>query len=160
MSEGPVELAQYNWQAHSVLVVDGDEAMRALLERALARRCGMVQVVADASQAAALMARLHFDLLIIDHPSAGRGGIAWLHELRAQGYAGAAILLAAGAELDTAIAALRAGATDFILKPFRLEQVLEAIRLGFARGGWPRAPGVLRPAPNGPAAEALGLVGQ
>ncbi|NLF53373.1 MAG: sigma-54-dependent Fis family transcriptional regulator [Thauera phenolivorans] len=160
MSEGPVELAQYNWQAYAVLVVDGDETMRRFLERALARRFGMVQVAADVAQAAVLMTRLHFDLLILDHAPAGNGGIAWLHEARAQGYAGEAIVVAASADLDTAIAALRAGASDFILKPFRLEQVLDAIRRGFERGGRPRAQSVLRREPDGASSDALGIVGQ
>ena len=43
-----VDLAEYNWQAHSVLVVDDEEGMRNFLERTLARRCGMVQSAADA----------------------------------------------------------------------------------------------------------------
>src|SRR5690606_21475614 len=153
-------LAQYSWQAYSVLVVDGDEAMRGFLERALARRCGMVQVAADPAQAAALMARLHFDLLVVDHAPAGRGGLAWLQELRTQGYAGEAILIAARADLDTVIAALRAGDADFILKPFRLEQVLDAIRRAFERGARPYAQPVWRREAGGPPADALGIVGQ
>lgn len=45
----PVELADYQWPAHSVLVVDDEEGMRNFLERTLARRCGMVQSAADAT---------------------------------------------------------------------------------------------------------------
>ena len=71
----PVDLAEYNWQAHSVLVVDDEEGMRNFLERTLARRCGMVQSAADAEHAAALMARLHFDLLILDIALPGKSGI-------------------------------------------------------------------------------------
>ena len=49
-----VDLAEYNWQAHSVLVVDDEEGMRNFLERTLARRCGMVQSAAAAGHAASL----------------------------------------------------------------------------------------------------------
>ena len=120
----PVELADYDWPAHSVLVVDDEEGMRNFLERTLARRCGMVQSAADAEHAAALMARLHFDLLVLDIALPGKSGIEWLHELREHGYAGDVILITAFADMETAIDALRGGASDFILKPFRVDQIL------------------------------------
>ncbi|MBP8923335.1 MAG: response regulator, partial [Thauera sp.] len=97
----PVDLAEYNWQAHSVLVVDDEEGMRNFLERTLARRCGMVQSAADAEYAAALMARLHFDLLILDIALPGKSGIEWLHELREHGYTGDVILVTAFADMET-----------------------------------------------------------
>jgi DNA-binding NtrC family response regulator len=124
MVDKPVDLAEYNWQAHSVLVVDDEEGMRNFLERTLARRCGMVQAAADAEHAAALMARLHFDLLILDIALPGKSGIEWLHELREHGYTGDVILVTAFADMETAIDALRGGASDFILKPFRVDQIL------------------------------------
>ena len=58
----PVELAEYNWQAHSVLVVDDEEGMRNFLERTLARRCGMVQSAADAERELAQRFRAEEDL--------------------------------------------------------------------------------------------------
>ena len=72
--------------------------MRNVLERTLARRCGMVQSAADAEHAAALMARLHFDLLVLDIALPGKSGIEWLHELREHGYAGDVILITAFAD--------------------------------------------------------------
>ena len=49
-----------------------------------------------------------------------RAASTWLRELREQGYSGEVVLITAFADLDTAIEALRAGARDFILKPFRV----------------------------------------
>ena len=140
----PVELADYNWPAHSVLVVDDEEGMRNFLERTLARRCGMVQSAADAEHAAALMARLHFDLLVLDIALPGKSGIEWLHELREHGYAGDVILITAFADMETAIDALRGGASDFILKPFRVDQILNSIKRCFERARLTRENFVLR----------------
>lgn len=156
-----VDLAEYNWQAHSVLVVDDEEGMRNFLERTLARRCGMVQSAADAEHAAALMARLHFDLLILDIALPGKSGIEWLHELREHGYTGDVILVTAFADMETAIDALRGGASDFILKPFRVDQILNSIKRCFERVRLTRENFVLRRELAGARAgdESLGLVG-
>jgi DNA-binding NtrC family response regulator len=156
----PVELAEYNWQAHSILVVDDEEGMRNFLERTLARRCGMVQSAADAEHAAALMARLHFDLLILDIALPGKSGIEWLHELREHGYTGDVILITAFADMETAIDALRGGASDFILKPFRVDQILNSIKRCFERAGLARENFVLRrELAAGLGADPTGLVG-
>ena len=155
----PVELADYNWPAHSVLVVDDEEGMRNFLERTLARRCGMVQSAADAEHAAALMARLHFDLLILDIALPGKSGIEWLHELREHGYTGDVILVTAFADMETAIDALRGGASDFILKPFRVDQILNSIKRCFERAGLARENFVLRRELAGLGAEPTGLIG-
>ena len=154
-----VDLAEYNWQAHSVLVVDDEEGMRNFLERTLARRCGMVQSAADAEHAAALMARLHFDLLILDIALPGKSGIEWLHELREHGYTGDVILVTAFADMETAIDALRGGASDFILKPFRVDQILNSIKRCFERARLTRENFVLRRELAGLAADPIGLVG-
>lgn len=138
------ELGEYNWQAHSILVVDDEEGMRNFLERTLARRCGMVQSAADAEHAAELMARLHFDLLILDIALPGKSGIEWLHALREHGYAGDVILVTAFADMETAIDALRGGASDFILKPFRVDQILNSIKRCFERARLSRENFVLR----------------
>jgi DNA-binding NtrC family response regulator len=156
----PVELAEYDWQAHSILVVDDEEGMRNFLERTLARRCGMVQSAADAEHAAALMARLHFDLLILDIALPGKSGIEWLHELREHGYGGDVILITAFADMETAIDALRGGASDFILKPFRVDQILNSIKRCFERAGLARENFVLRrELATGLGTDPTGLVG-
>ncbi len=158
-ADKPVELAEYNWRAYSVLVVDDEEGMRNFLERTLARRCGMVQSAADAEHAAALMSRLHFDLLILDIALPGKSGIEWLHELRENGYSGDVILVTAFADMETAIGALRGGASDFILKPFRVDQILNSIKRCFERARLARENFVLRREIASLAADPIGLVG-
>ncbi|KON81615.1 sigma-54 dependent transcriptional regulator [Azoarcus sp. PA01] len=157
----PARAAEFNWQAHSILVVTDEDDTRSLLERALRPRCGLVEVARDAEQAARLMTRLHFDLLILDIVLPGKSGLAWLEELREHGFSGDAILVAAFADLDTAIAALRGGASDFILKPFRGDQILNSVRNCFQRAHLARENFVLRRELAGLGGEVSnGLVGR
>ena len=107
------------WLQHSVLVVDDEEGMRSFLSRALASRCGLVETAASADEAARLVERLHFDVIVLDIALPGKSGVEWLHELRDTSFAGDVVLITAFADIETAISALRAGAADFILKPFR-----------------------------------------
>lgn len=153
------EAGEFNWQAHSVLIVDDEEGMRNFLERTLKRRCGMVEAAVDIVQAEALMARLHFDLLILDIALPGKSGIQWLHELREHGFAGDVILITAFADMDTAIGALRGGASDFILKPFRVDQILNSIKRCFERAGLARENFVLRRELAERSSDLLGLIG-
>jgi DNA-binding NtrC family response regulator len=74
----------------------------------------------------------------------GRSGIDWLHQLREQGFAGDVVLMTAYADLETAIDALRAGASDFLLKPFSVAQMLNAVKRCFERSSLRRENFVLR----------------
>jgi DNA-binding NtrC family response regulator len=70
------------------------------------------------------------------------------------------VLMTAYADLDTAIDALRAGAADFLLKPFSLAQVLNAIQRCFERSRLARENFVLRREISTHAADIDGMVGQ
>jgi DNA-binding NtrC family response regulator len=137
-------LPHIDWPLASILIVDDEAGMRNFLEKTLATRCGSVQCAADAEAADALVRRHRFDLLILDITLPGKSGIVWLRELRDQGYAGEVVLITAFADLDTAIEALRAGASDFILKPFRVTQILNAVKHGLERASLRRENWVLR----------------
>lgn len=111
----------------SVLIVDDEPGMRSFLQRALAKRYAMVEVAASVQEAEALRQRAHFDLFVVDIRLPDFSGLEWLEQLRAQGVDADVIFMTAYADLDTAIQALRSGAADFILKPFRMEQMLAAV---------------------------------
>lgn len=111
----------------SVLIVDDEPGMRNFLMRTLGPRCRRVSEAADVAQAEALLDREHFDVVILDNMMPGRNGVDWLSAQRAIGFYADAILITAFADLETAIQALRAGAVDFVLKPFRSNQILNAL---------------------------------
>jgi DNA-binding NtrC family response regulator len=143
-----------------VLVVDDEPGMRNFLEKTLSARVGQVFTAADADEADLLARHHRFDLIILDNTLPGRSGITWLKSLRERGFAGEAILVTAFADLETAIEALRAGASDFLLKPFRVTQMLNAVRQALARGALQRENWVLRRALSQRTPAADGLVGQ
>jgi DNA-binding NtrC family response regulator len=132
------------WPLASVLVVDDEEGMCNFLTKTLATRCGQVLAAGSAEAAAQLCAQHRFDLLILDIALPGKSGIELLRELREQGHSGEVILITAFADLDTAIEALRAGASDFILKPFRIAQILNAMAQCLERSRLARENFVLR----------------
>ena len=133
-----------DWRQLSALVVDDEPGMRNFIERALQTRCGLVASAASAEEGARLVERQHFDLIILDIALPGKHGVEWLNELRAHGFSGDVILITAFSSIEMAIDALRAGASDFILKPFRVDQLLTAIKRCADRAALTRQNFVLR----------------
>ena len=111
-----------------VLVVDDEPGMRNFLVKVLSPYCREVAEAADAAQAGACLAERHFDIMILDNMMPGQTGIDWLAEQRERGGFTDTIMVTAYADLETAIEAMRAGASDFVLKPFRSNQLLNAVR--------------------------------
>jgi len=148
------------WKQYSVLVVDDEPGMLSFLQRALAARCGSVDTAGSVEDAAPLLRRRLYDLVVLDIALPGRSGIDWLHDLRDEGFAGDVVLMTAYADLDTAIDALRAGAAHSLLKPFSLAQVLNALQRCFERSRLVRENFVLRREVNERAAVVEGLVGE
>lgn len=114
-------------QMASALIVDDEPGIRSFLQKGLEKHFSLVEVADDVATAEALHQRCHFDLIIADIRLPGRSGVDWVTELREQGSTTSVIFITAYADLQTAIDALRAGAADFIMKPFRMEQLLASV---------------------------------
>ena len=149
-----------HWPLATVLVVDDEPGMRNFLVKTLASRVGQVFSAESAEPADELVRRHRFDLVVLDIALPGKSGITWLKELRERGFDAEVVLITAFADLDTAIEALRAGASDFILKPFRVTQILNAVKHGLDRGLLKRENWVLRRALSRRSSAAHGMVGQ
>lgn len=116
------------WLAQaSILIVDDEPGMRNFLVRTLGPRCKRIEEAADTEEASRKLDANHFDVVILDNIMPGRNGVDWLAEQRTIGFFSDAILMTAYADLETAIRALQAGAVDFVLKPFRSNQILNAV---------------------------------
>jgi DNA-binding NtrC family response regulator len=111
----------------SILVIDDEHGIRNFLVKGLQKHSGMIESAADIDEAEALRRRCHFDLIIADIKLPGKSGVEWVKELREQGCTTSVILMTAHAQLDVAIDAIRVGASDFIVKPFRMDQMMNAI---------------------------------
>jgi len=147
------------WPLASVLVVDDEPGMRHFLKKTLAPRVELVRDAGTAEEGAELFRRHRFDLVILDIALPGMSGIVWLKQLRDAGFDGDVVLITAFADLETAIEALRAGASDFLLKPFRVTQLLNAVRRGLERTQLKRENWVLRRSLSQRTPPADGLVG-
>lgn len=129
----------------SVLIVDDEPGIRSFLQKGLRKYFGLVETAENVETAEELRQHCHFDLIITDIRLPGQtGGVEWVRELREQGGTTGVIFMTAHADLETAIAALRAGAEDFIMKPFRMEQMITAVERYLERQKMQRENFVLR----------------
>lgn len=111
----------------SILVIDDEPGMRHFMTKILEPRCKRVEQAASAAEASDILDKAHFDLIVLDNIMPGKTGLDWVAEQRRVGLFADTILVTAYADLDTAIQALRIGIADFVLKPFRANQILNAV---------------------------------
>jgi len=112
----------------SVLIVDDAPEIVGSLQKGLAQQFSLVEIASDTDAADALLSRCHFDLIILDIRLPNGLGADWVSALRDQDYMAPVIFMATHGDMQTAITALRAGASDFILKPFSVEQMQAAAK--------------------------------
>ncbi len=118
-----------------VLIVEDDDTMRAFLEQALGRMGLSVAPVASAEEALEAAPAFRPHLALLDVRLGGMDGITLLEHLGRSCPECARVVMTAHGTVETAIAAMRAGAEDFLLKPFTLgalEKVVDK-SLGVAR---------------------------
>jgi DNA-binding NtrC family response regulator len=122
------EVADKKYLKHrSILVIDDEHGIRNFLIKGLSKFLGFIESAENLETAEALRKRCHFDLIIADIKLPGGSGVEWVQSLRESGCNTPVIFITAHAQLDIAIEAIRAGAADFIIKPFRMDQILTAV---------------------------------
>jgi len=120
-------------RAGTVLVVDDEEIMREILETLLTRAGYVVRLAASAAEGLELARTASFDTAVVDIMMPGMDGIAMLDELKRIDEDLAVIIITAYASVESAISAMKAGAFDYITKPFKNEEVLVVIRNALER---------------------------
>ena len=130
--------------AASILVIDDEPGMRNFLTKILQPRARRVEQAASAQEATQKLDAAHFDLVILDNLMPGERGLDWVANQRKRGFYADTILITAYADLETAITALRAGVSDFVLKPFRANQILGAVERALDRKNLRRDNALLR----------------
>ncbi len=120
-----------------VLVVEDDETMSALLERAL-REEGEAVVVERNGVAAVEVARSNsFDVIILDVMLPGLDGFGVVHRLRQRGCHTPVLMLTARDSNRDVIHGLNVGADDYLTKPFDLDVLIARVRAVARRGAAP-----------------------
>jgi len=100
----------------SILYIDDDEGLRRLTKRALERRGYQVSLAAGGEEGAAMAAAERFDLVAIDHYMPGLDGLATLERLQTLPSPPPVIYVTGSEEGRIAVAALKAGAIDYVVK--------------------------------------------
>ena len=110
-----------------ILVVDDDQRMRELLRDVLVRRGWEVREAAGADAALENIRAEELDVLLSDLRMRGTSGIELCERAVAVQPGLPVVVMTAFGSLDTAVSAIRAGAYDFITKPFEMDVVLLAL---------------------------------
>jgi DNA-binding NtrC family response regulator len=111
-----------------VLLVDDDEELRETLAQSLRVHAYTVQSAGSAAEALEILREHDFDVVVTDIFMNGMSGIDLCTALSASRPELPVLVMTARGSMDTAIAAIRAGAYDFITKPIHLEVLLIALR--------------------------------
>ncbi|MEU9352340.1 response regulator transcription factor [Streptomyces griseoloalbus] len=122
---------------HTVLLAEDDRAIRNALERALTLEGYRVTAVADGVEALAQAHRSRPDVLVLDVMMPGIDGLQVCRVLRAEGDRTPVLMLTALVETADRIAGLDAGADDYVVKPFDVEEVFARLRALLRRAAPP-----------------------
>src|SRR6476469_6742045 len=112
----------------AVLLVDDDAPIRRMLERTLTAEGYDVVAAADGGAALAQVERSLPDLIVLDVAMPGMDGLAVTRRLRAKGLAVPILLLTARDGLAERVAGLDAGADDYLVKPFEVDELTARVR--------------------------------
>jgi len=106
-----------------VLVVEDDDAVRTAVDRGLGVHGFEVSSVPDAESAITFVARRHPDLMIVDIGLPGMSGIELCTHLRGLDVDTPILILSARDQVGDRITGLQAGADDYLVKPFSLDEL-------------------------------------
>ena len=115
-----------------VLIVDDEPQIRRVLRSTLAARGYEVQDAPTGEDALESLRQSRFDLVLLDVNMPGMGGLEACREIRA-GSAAAIIMLTVSDSEEHKVAALDAGADDYVTKPFGMPELLARIRAALRR---------------------------
>jgi two-component system OmpR family response regulator len=110
-----------------VLVIEDDPTVGQFVKRGLEEQRWGVDLVTDGEEGERLAASDAYDLVILDLRLPGKPGIQVLHTLRARGFERPVLVLTAQDAVDAKVQTLRAGADDYVTKPFAFEELLARV---------------------------------
>ena len=130
----------------TILVVDDDQSVREALRRALSMQGYSVELAPDGEKALERIAKngSTVDLAIVDIQMPHVDGIEVTRRLRAEGSSLPILMLTARDQVSDRVAGLEAGADDYLVKPFALEELIARVRALLRRLGSDEAPAKLQ----------------
>ncbi|MGB1091207.1 MAG: response regulator [Oceanobacter sp.] len=111
-----------------ILLVEDDPMLGEGLRTALARECHSLDWETSGEHVNALLRQGQYDLLVLDLGLPGKDGMSVLKELRSAGESLPVLILTARDAVQDRVQGLDAGADDYLLKPFDLDELCARIR--------------------------------
>lgn len=118
-----------------ILIVEDEPVLASKLVRALTRAGHEASHVASGPEAVEHAMNRHHDLVLLDVNLPGYDGYEVLRRLRAAAVESRVLMLTAQSEIEDRVAGLRAGADDYLTKPFAMEELLARVDALSRRGG-------------------------
>lgn len=106
-----------------ILIVDDEEPVRRLLTKELGRKGFSTDTAENGDVALRKLMGSSFDIILLDIVMPGMDGISMLRKLKNDPASPAIVVLTGKATIDTAVEAMKAGAHDYLTKPYKLEEL-------------------------------------
>ncbi|WP_428264252.1 HD domain-containing phosphohydrolase [Haliangium sp.] len=120
-------------EAARILVVDDEQVIRDILSEFLSMEGYVVRSVDSGERALTELRLRPYDMVISDLKMPGISGIQLLETIAAESINVLAVIMTGFGTVETAISAMKTGAYDYILKPFKVEEVMHVVRRGLER---------------------------
>ena len=124
-----------NSRVRRILIVDDETAIRELLSRFLRRESYDTVSAADGDEALALVKRELLDVVLLDIRMPGLDGIEVLRQIKKLDRDLPVIMMTSDGRVPQVVAAMRAGAYDYVVKPFAHADVIRSVRDAVAKRG-------------------------
>jgi response regulator RpfG family c-di-GMP phosphodiesterase len=127
--QSPAEVSE----APRILVVDDEQVIRDILSEFLSMEGYVVRSVESGERALTELRLRPYDMVISDLKMQGISGIELLERISDENINVLTVIMTGFGTVETAIAAMKKGAYDYILKPFKVEEVMHVVRRGLER---------------------------
>ena len=112
-----------------ILIVEDEPGMASFIDKGLAARGYTTTVCTDGATGTAIASDRDFDLVILDLGLPDVDGLSVLREIRRRGERLPVIILTARDDLTDKVEGLDAGASDYVTKPFKLDELMARVRV-------------------------------
>ena len=110
-----------------ILVIEDDPTVGQYVKRGLEEQRWGVDLVTDGEEGERRAAAEQYDLVVLDMRLPGRSGMDVLRNIRGRGFERPVLVLTAQDAVDAKVEAFRAGADDYVTKPFAFEELLARV---------------------------------
>jgi two-component system copper resistance phosphate regulon response regulator CusR len=110
-----------------ILVIEDDPTVGQFVKRGLEEQRWAVDLTVDGEEGESRASSEAYDVIVLDMRLPGKSGMEVLHSLRAKGFERPILVLTAQDAVDAKVSTLRAGADDYVTKPFAFEELLARV---------------------------------